>query len=373
MTVRTAVVGLGKMGGSHLAIFGAHPQVHLAAVCDTAGYVLDVMEKYTGVKGFTDYGRMLREAALDAVVIATPSSHHASMVEAALQAGVNVFCEKPFCLDPADGARLAVLAAEKGLVGQVGYHYRFVGAFQEMKRLLDAGAIGTVSHVLAEAYGPVVLKPRGSTWRTKHSEGGGCLYDYAAHALNLVTWSFGVPQAVGGSILHKTFSRDTEDEVYSTLYFPSGVTAQLSANWSDESYRKMGTKVTVWGENGRIAADRQECQVYLRDPSRAGDGYQEGWNVRYTTDLTEPVWFYLRGEEYSSQVDSFIRAVAEGGGAKANDFASAVETDRAISMILADAAAGPRTLEEAVPAKAKPKRSGFFGLLGGGSQSLERA
>ena len=34
------------------------------------------------------------------------------------------------------------------------------------------------------------------------------------------------------------------------------------------------------------------------------DGYQHGWNVRYTTELTEPVGFYLRGEEYSAQIDS---------------------------------------------------------------------
>ena len=43
----------------------------------------------------------------------------------------------------------------------MGYHYRYVGAFQEMKRLVEAGAIGEVTHVLAEAYGPVVLKRQG--------------------------------------------------------------------------------------------------------------------------------------------------------------------------------------------------------------------
>ncbi len=83
--------------------------------------------------------------------------------------------------------------SERGLVTQVGYHNRFVGAFREVKRLLDAGAIGTVTHVLAEAYGPVVLKAKGSTWRSRRAEGGGCLYDYAAHPLNLLTWYFGEP------------------------------------------------------------------------------------------------------------------------------------------------------------------------------------
>ena len=81
---------------------------------------------------------------------------------------------KPFCLDWRESFELAELAEEKGLINQVGYHYRHVGAFQEMKRILDSGAIGTVTHVLAEAYGPVILQPKRATWRGKKSEGGGC-------------------------------------------------------------------------------------------------------------------------------------------------------------------------------------------------------
>ena len=157
--IRVAVAGLGKMGISHLSIFNAHPLLKVTAVCDPTGYILDVLNKYTGIPVYPDFDVMLKDAELDAVVIATPSRFHGPMVEAALNRGLHVFCEKPFCLDPAEAKRLADLAETKGLVNQVGYHYRFVGAFQEVKRLLDAGAIGPVSHVLAEAYGPVVLKP----------------------------------------------------------------------------------------------------------------------------------------------------------------------------------------------------------------------
>jgi predicted dehydrogenase len=358
MMIRIAVVGLGKMGISHQAIINAHPQVALGAVCDATGYVLDVLHKYTDVPVFGDYGRMLKEAELDAVIIATPSRSHAAMVEQAIERGLHVFCEKPFCIDPADSERLAKLADGRGLVSQVGYHNRFVGAFQEVKRLIDAGAIGKVSHARAEAYGPVVLKPKGSTWRTQKSEGGGCLYDYAAHPLNLLNWYFGVPGAVAGSALNKIFSRDTDDEVYSTLFFDGGVSAQLSVNWSDDSYRKMTTKMEIWGTNGRIYVDRQECQVYLRDASLAPAGYETGWNVRYTTELTEPVWFYLRGEEYSAQLDYFVQAVAGGRMDNVNSFASAAATDRAITMIVEDAERGPA--EAAARPEASPRKRSFF-------------
>ena len=341
--IRVGIVGLGKMGISHLAMINAHPQVSVVGVCDTSGYMLSILAKYSGLRTFTDMDQMLAEAELDAVIISTPSALHAPMVRKALDRGLHVFCEKPFCLDPADSAELTAAADLQGLVTQVGYHNRFVGAFQEVKRLLDAGAIGTVTHVLAEAYGPVVLKPQGGTWRSRRSEGGGCLYDYAAHPIDLLTWYLGEPTAVGGTILNKVFSRETDDEVISTLFYGADLNAQLSVNWCDESQRKMTTKITLWGTEGRIFADRQECQVFLRGSAPVPPGYTTGWNVRYTTDLTAPVWFYVRGEEYSAQLDAFVHRIESGATTGENSFASAARTDRIMSSMIADAAAGPST------------------------------
>jgi predicted dehydrogenase len=363
--LKLAVVGLGKMGLSHHAMINVHPRVKVEAVCDSTGYVLDVLNKYTGVRTYTDFDVMLREVDLDAIIIATPSNMHSNMVKAALDKGLHVFCEKPFCLDTKEGEEVTRIANENGLVNQVGYHYRFVGAFQEVKRLLDVKALGEVTHVLAEAYGPVVLKPKGSTWRTQRTQGGGCLYDYAAHPLNLVNWYFGAPIGVGGSVLNKIYSQDTDDEVFGTLYYEDGKSAQISVNWSDESYRKMSTKITIFGTNGRITADRQECQVYLRDEAAAPSGYQKGWNVRYTTDLTEPVWFYLRGEEYAAQLDYFVRCIEENdANNNVNSFEAAMMTDRVISMMIADAENGPPLRSgDALPDAAKKKNSlfSFFG------------
>lgn len=336
-TVRIALVGLGKMGLSHLAMFRPHPAVNLVAVCDTVGYVLDTLNKYTGVRTYTDYGKMLESESLDAVVISTPSKTHGAMVRAALERNLHVFCEKPFSLDPEDGLRLAELAEQRGLVTQVGYHYRFVGAFQEVKRLLEANAIGRLHHARIEAYGPVVLRPKTATWRTTKSEGGGCLYDYACHALDLLNYMIGTPSTVRGAVLSRVFSADVEDEVYATMYFRDGISAQLAANWSDESYRKMSTKITLWGTAGRIYADRQEVQVYLRDEAPASTGLEQGWNVRYTTELTDEVWFYLRGEEYSAQVDHFIRHVQLRDPNTRCTFRDAASTDAVVQMIVRDA------------------------------------
>jgi hypothetical protein len=117
--------------------------------------------------------------------------------------------------------------------------------------------------------------------------------------------------------------------------------------------------MSIWGTNGRIYADRQEIQVYIRDPALAPEGYTQGWNVRYTTELTEPVWFYIRGEEYSAQLDYFVRCIDEKRVENVNSFQSAAETDRVISLIVADAERGPATHSAGEPV-AKAKKFSLF-------------
>src|SRR5690606_870486 len=111
--IKLAVVGLGKMGLSHASIVRPHPGVQLVGICDATGYLLDVLGKYTGIRGYGDYDQMLAEADLDAVLIATPTHVHATMVRKALERGLHVFCEKPFVLDPEEGQQLADLASAR--------------------------------------------------------------------------------------------------------------------------------------------------------------------------------------------------------------------------------------------------------------------
>src|SRR6218665_3788124 len=140
--VRIGVVGLGKMGISHLAIIGANRNAEVTALCDENGMVLDVLAGYSGAKKFKKYTQMLDSGLIDAVLIATPPALHEEMVRQALERGIAVFCEKPFMLSFQQAEALSDLAAKKNLVNQVGYHNRFVGTFAEVKRLLDAGALG---------------------------------------------------------------------------------------------------------------------------------------------------------------------------------------------------------------------------------------
>ena len=69
--IKVAVVGLGKMGLSHLSMINAHPEVQVVGICDATGYMLDILTKYTGLPTFKDLTRMLDEAQPDALIVAT--------------------------------------------------------------------------------------------------------------------------------------------------------------------------------------------------------------------------------------------------------------------------------------------------------------
>ena len=331
--IKLGVVGVGKMGMSHLAILGAHPQVDVVAICDSATYITSVLRKYSGISTYKDFSKMLNECELDGVVIATPTSSHFDLAATALEKGLHLFVEKPLCLSAEQSERLAKLAVEKKCVTQVGYHNRFIGTFREMQRLVREGAIGDVYHVDGRAFGQVVIRPKaGSTWRSKKIEGGGCLHDYACHVLDLMNFVVGPPEEVISAQLQPIFSSDIEDAVFATFRYPSGTTGYLETNWSDESYRKMSTTITVYGTKGKLIADRQELRIYLRSGSEF-EQYPAGWTIRYITDLQPPVNYYLRGEEYSAQIDCFVQSIQTGNLNSENSFASAAQTDRVIDKI----------------------------------------
>ncbi len=333
--VRVALIGVGKMGLSHFAILSAHPEVEIAAVCDNAAYLTSTISKQLGVKTYKDHKKMFKECEFDAVVISTPNSTHYPLGKMALEKGIHVFLEKPLCLDPQEGQELARIAKQHNLVNQVGYHNRFIGTFQETRRLVKAGAIGDVHHVEGKAFGQVVIRPKtGKTWRSKKSEGGGCLHDYACHVLDLMNFIVGPPNAVKSAQLQSIFSTDIEDAVYATMDYPSGATGLLEANWSDQSYRKMSTTISVYGKKGKIVCDRQEMKVYLA-PGESFESLGDGWSIKYITELQKPVNFYMRGEEYSAQLDHFVDLIQGREGAVETAFDTAAETDLVIEKIAA--------------------------------------
>jgi len=333
--IKGAIIGLGKMGLSHAAILGAHPDAEMVALCDTSSLVLDAFKKYSQVKTYNDYREMLEKEPLDFILIATPTKFHYPMARLALERGLHVFCEKPFSLTVSEGEELVRLAGKKWLVNQVGYHNHFIGTFRELKRLLQSGVLGELVHFTGEAYGPVVVKEKVGTWRSKPEEGGGCLYDYASHVINLIQEIIARPVKASGTHLKSIFSKGVEDAVYSTLILENGLSGILSVNWSDETYRKKSTSITDQWKNGKIICDATEIKIYLKEPV-VKEGLDKGWTIKYITDLAIPVNFYLRGEEYSAQIDNFIDCIVNKKQTSYNSFEQGLYTDKVIEMIITE-------------------------------------
>jgi predicted dehydrogenase len=333
--IKGAIIGLGKMGISHAAIVGAHPDVDMVAVCDTSSLVLDAFKKFSTVRTYNNYKELIEKETLDFVLVATPTRFHYPIAKFALEKGLHVFCEKPFSLTTAEGEELTDIAQNKFLVNQVGYHNHFIGTFREMKRLLKAGVLGELVHFVGEAYGPVVTKEKGGTWRSKPEEGGGCLYDYASHVINLIQEIIGRPVKASGSQLKNIYSNGVEDAVYGTLHIQNGISGILSVNWSDETYRKMSTTLTVQGKNGKIICDATEIKIFLKEESKK-EGLDKGWTIKYITDFAIPVKYYLRGEEYSAQIDQFIDSIKNKKPVENNSFEEGLYTDKVIEMIIND-------------------------------------
>jgi predicted dehydrogenase len=98
----------------------------------------------------------------------------------------------------------------------------------------------------------------------------------------------------------------------------------------------MSTSLTVQGKKGKIICDATEIKIFLNEPSLS-EKLDKGWTIKYITDFAIPVNFYLRGEEYSAQIDYFVDCINNNRQPQYNSFEQALYTDRVIEMIVENA------------------------------------
>ena len=334
--VKTGFIGFGRMGLTHFSILNTHPSVKIVAVCDQSATMLKILSKYVDVKTYTDHGKMLDNSDLDCVIISTPGDSHAEIVRTCLKRGLHVFVEKPFTMTSAEGHAVMAELGEKRLVNQVGYVNRFNEVFMEVKTLLDTGVIGDVVHFSSEMYGATVLKDSKSSWRGSRKSGGGCMYEFASHCIDLAVYLLDRPDSVVGSVLQSIYSSEVEDLVSSTFIYNKGFSGTIAVNWSDESYRKPANIVTIIGTGGKIIADKHVYKLYLKE-ANPEKGFDKGWNTRYITDFAKSVRFYVRGNEFTRQLDYFVDCIEGSARDNVASFAEGLKTDVLMEEITKDA------------------------------------
>lgn len=334
--LKGGIIGFGRMGLTHFSILNSHPAVQFVAVCDSSPFMLKNITKYMGLQTFKDYRKMIDKTELDFVIVATPTAAHAAPVKDAIQRGLHVFVEKPLSLRSHQGLEIVKMLQGKNLVNQVGYVERFNDVFVQVKKLLESQAIGELLTFKVEMNGPTILKNAKSSWRSKRTKGGGCLYDFASHGIDLVNYLIGVPDEITGSVMRSIYSVNVDDTICSTFLYRSNLHGNLLVNWSDPSYRKPAYRLEILGRKGKIIADQHAYKVFFHhDPDV--EGFNKGWNQRYITDFVEPIRFYVRGFEFTRQLDYFINCIVNNVPCQVCSFEDGLKTDIVIERIAKDA------------------------------------
>ncbi len=329
---KVALIGLGKMGLSHFAIANSTDNMDVVAVCDTSKTLLRSVRKNLGINCYSDYRELLQNESLDAVIVSVPNNLHFVIVEHCLKAGIHVFIEKPLTLNYSQSLKLAKLATEKQCLVQVGYVNRFNPVFCKLKSLLDDSVLGKLHSYKCSMIGGVILEPSNKGWRNDYSAGGGCLYDYGPHCIDLAVFLFGENPHLESSTLSSVFSTKVDDVVEAKLIYQSGLTGEITVNWSDDSVRKATNRVSIVGEKGTIEANKQEIKINLNSPDQdLGPSVRE--HVIYVTDLDTSVGYYLRGEDFSRQLLEFSESINGLNSVYSSPIKSALVTDRIIDEI----------------------------------------
>lgn len=324
---KIALIGIGKMGISHLAIANQTPGIEVKAICDTSKPVLRFLEKNTKFKGYTDYKKMIKEIPLDGIMILVPNAFHFDLVKYCIEKGIHVFVEKPLTLSYKESNLLNELADRHNVKGQVGYVNRFNPIFQRVKKLLNENVIGEISNYINSMTGGVILKKNSKGWRNDYGKGGGCLFDYGPHCFDLSTYFFGTNVEVQSAMLKKVFSTEVDDMVYATLIHDDKVIGFNYVNWSDSSVRKATNNIEIYGTKGKISASKQELSIFLNEEN-VSLKLEKGWNQLYVTDENTDVPYYLRGEDFSRQLIEFSDLLNGGKEESISSFYQAGITDR---------------------------------------------
>ncbi len=179
--IRCALIGYGNAGRwIHAPLIASTPGLALAGVCSRdAGRRGEAVSDWSCAT-WPDYPAVLADAAVDVVVLATPTAAHADQAQAALAAGRHVVVDKPVCLDLATLDLLSEAERISGRTLSVFHNRRWDGDFTTVRRLLQAGSLGRPL-VIEMAWG-AFGRPRG--WRANPEEGGGRIYDLGTHMLD---------------------------------------------------------------------------------------------------------------------------------------------------------------------------------------------
>lgn len=189
------LVGAGSFGQFCLSAFRKLPNLNLVAVCDKDADRAHATATEFGMTPYTDFDKLLADAAVDIVAINTPPSSHAALSMAALHAGKHVFCEKPLATCLADAEAVLRLAGETGVLLSVDYIMRANPLYRLLKQLgelqvQDIPVFGALRRCSLENFAADENLGR-DHWFWDQSLSGGIFVEHGVHFFDLFGWQLG--------------------------------------------------------------------------------------------------------------------------------------------------------------------------------------
>jgi predicted dehydrogenase len=187
-----AIAGLGFGEKVHLPALRACAITEPVALWHPRAERLDSACQAAGLPGHTDFGALLADPAVEAVVIATPPEPRFELARQALLAGKHLMLEKPVALSAAEAEELQRLALAQRLTVAVDFEYRAVPLFQQLAALLQSGVLGELVLVKLDwLMGSRADATRPWSWYSQAAVGGGVLGALGTHAFDLLHWLVG--------------------------------------------------------------------------------------------------------------------------------------------------------------------------------------
>ena len=217
---KVAVIGCGVWGRNIVRNF--YNLNALDTVCDIDEENLKkVTEQYEGVKVTKDFHDIINNKEITGVCVVTPSHTHYKMVKAMLEAGKNVYVEKPISTVAEEARDLSKLAQEKGLILMVGHLLLYHPAVNRLKMLIEEGALGDIVYAQSDRLNVNYFKNDRSV-----------MWDLAPHDVSMMSYVIGQePQQVISAIGCSSERNEIMDITHISIQFEDGVIGQISDSW----------------------------------------------------------------------------------------------------------------------------------------------
>jgi myo-inositol 2-dehydrogenase/D-chiro-inositol 1-dehydrogenase len=285
--IRVAVLGAGRMGRTHLRNIATIPNAHVVVVADPdEASAIRGQEIAGAARAVGDPLEAIADPSVDAVVIVTPTSTHATLIEAAMKAGKAIWTEKPIAQDIADTVAIVEAWRETGIPIQVGFMRRFDPGYAGAKELIDAGELGRIEQF--RAYSRDVHPPPLEFLLTA----GGSFLDMAIHDLDLARFLVGEVEEVHAwaTVLYdERFSKaDDWDTSLAVLRFRDGALGVVET--SRHSAWGYDIRAEVAGAVGKVVVDagRKTPLTHIRRVAREEDLFEDfgdRFEVAYRREL----------------------------------------------------------------------------------------